>query len=325
MNDERIISEDLWLDTPTGGARALLRRKRLRGESRRTPLLMVHGATYASTMVFDYAIEGRSWMDVLARAGFDVWCIDLPGYGSAERPPEMTEPPSKNLPFMRTADAQACVESAIERVLSHCAVPKLHLLGYSWGTAICGAVAGRLPEAVERLVLLGALWLKDVPSAIAGTEPPGAYRTVTADAALKRWLTGLDTEQIKLIGTPAERLAWASATVMTDPSTGAGPDAFLCAPAGVVADVMEFWAAGRPTYSPEAVRAPTLIVVGEWDHETTPEQGREVFRRLEGAETKRYVLVGGATHSMPLERMRTVLYATVLAFLDEGSPSPLES
>ena len=51
----------------------------------------------------------------------------------------------------------------------------------------------------------------------------------------------------------------------------------LRAPAGVVKDVLETWLAGRPGYDPALIRAPTLVIVGEWDAETTRAQGRGVF------------------------------------------------
>ena len=73
----------------------------------------------------------------------------------------------------------------------------------------------------------------------------------------------------------------AAATVLaSDPNPSSKT---LRAPAGVVKDVLENWGQGRPTYDPAKIQAPTLIVVGEWDHETTPEQGCEVFARLEAS------------------------------------------
>ncbi|HSG89252.1 MAG TPA: alpha/beta fold hydrolase, partial [Pseudomonadales bacterium] len=72
---------------PSGrpGSRLYLRNKRT-SQCTGVPLLCVHGATYPSTVTFDYAIDGESWMDWLARRGFDVWCVDLLGYGRSDRP-----------------------------------------------------------------------------------------------------------------------------------------------------------------------------------------------------------------------------------------------
>ena len=54
--------------------------------------------TYASTLTFDYEIEGASWMDQLAQQGFDTWCIDLLGYGCSDRPKAMNEPAEDHPP-----------------------------------------------------------------------------------------------------------------------------------------------------------------------------------------------------------------------------------
>ncbi|MEC8793104.1 MAG: alpha/beta hydrolase, partial [Pseudomonadota bacterium] len=89
-----IEQSDMLLDSGLGhGTRLLLRNKRLLdGPSSAPSLLFVHGATYAASLVFDYDIDGQWWMDRWARAGFEVWCVDLPGYGGAERPSAMADP-----------------------------------------------------------------------------------------------------------------------------------------------------------------------------------------------------------------------------------------
>lgn len=314
----QVESSRFLIDSAVPGARMALRHKWCGAKPAGRTVLMVHGATYASTLVFDYPAGGESWMDVLARAGFDVWCVDLPGYGAAERPAQMNLPAQDHPPLVRTVDAEGCVSLAMDFVLANRRIDRLSLIGYSWGTAVCGAVAGVRPSRVERLVLLGALWLKDGPSAIAGSGPPGAWRLVDADGAASRWVIGLTSAQADAVASTADRSAWVQSTLDSDADDDPARTGTLRAPAGVVADVMEYWSAGRPTYDPGLVEAPTLIVVGEWDHETTPEQGRAVFDRLVRARDRRYVLVGRATHSMPLERQRGVLHRTVNAFLAEG-------
>jgi hypothetical protein len=39
-------------------------------------LLYVHGATYPSSTAFDLPLNGMSWMDYIARHGYDVYLID---------------------------------------------------------------------------------------------------------------------------------------------------------------------------------------------------------------------------------------------------------
>ena len=53
--------------------------------------LFVHGATYPSSAAFDLALDDMSWMDYIALRGYDVYLLDLRGYGKSTRPKEMAE------------------------------------------------------------------------------------------------------------------------------------------------------------------------------------------------------------------------------------------
>jgi alpha-beta hydrolase superfamily lysophospholipase len=49
-------------------------------------LVFVHGATYPASPAFDLELGGLSWMDYIAQHGYDVYLLDLPGYGRSTRP-----------------------------------------------------------------------------------------------------------------------------------------------------------------------------------------------------------------------------------------------
>lgn len=308
-----VIVTDHRLASGRAGLSVLLRNKC--GGHGAPPLLFVHGATYPSTVTFDYALDGVSWMDVLARAGHDVWCIDLLGYGGADRPPEMNGPADAHGPLVDTGEAVADVKRAIDFILAARDAPALDLIGYSWGTAIGGQVAGECPRQVRRLVLAGALWIPTGPMQVAVDGPLGAFRLVSEDATVKRWTVGIDDAQKAAIGSAAAREAWARAAIASDPESATHTPPLLRAPTGVVKDVTGRWMQARPTYDPAQICCPTLVVVGEWDQETTPGQGLAVFERLRGTPTRRFVMIGGATHLMLLERQRHQLYNVVQGFL----------
>ena len=52
----------------------------------RPVVLMVHGGVSPSTLAFDVEHETYSWMAYLARAGFDVFAMDMTGYGKSAHP-----------------------------------------------------------------------------------------------------------------------------------------------------------------------------------------------------------------------------------------------
>ena len=61
-------------------------------------VLYVHGATYPSETAFDLKLDGVSWMEYIASRGYDVWLLDLRGYGKSTRPAEMADKPEANSP-----------------------------------------------------------------------------------------------------------------------------------------------------------------------------------------------------------------------------------
>lgn len=311
----RITTTDHRVPSAQPGLSVLLRNKRTTDHA--PVVLFVHGATYPATVTFDYAVDGVSWMDRLAADGFDTWCIDLLGYGGADRPPPMAGAATASGPIVDTADAVADVKRAIDFILARQSVPTLDLIGYSWGTAICGQVAGEATDKIRRLVLAGALWVQAGKVQIAVDGPLGAYRLVDAAGSLKRWTIGLDDRQKAAIGPAARRAQWADAAIASDPESARYQPPVLRAPTGVVKDVTDYWLNDTPTYDPALIKCPTLIVVGEWDQETTPVQGQQVFARLTGTATRRFTLIGAATHLMLLENQRLHLHETVRGFLGE--------
>ena len=55
-------------------------------------VLFVHGAGTPAEVAFDVPYQDYSWMGYLARAGFDVFSMDMTGYGRSTRPAAMNDP-----------------------------------------------------------------------------------------------------------------------------------------------------------------------------------------------------------------------------------------
>src|SRR5580658_4510940 len=54
--------------------------------------LFIHGAGTPAEVAFDVPYQDYSWMASLARAGFDVFSMDMTGYGRSTRPAAMNDP-----------------------------------------------------------------------------------------------------------------------------------------------------------------------------------------------------------------------------------------
>lgn len=322
--ERRLVTESFTIASDTPGIALYLRNKRpadLRSFSAQRTLLYVHGATYPSETAFDLPLEGMSWMDYVACHGWDVYLVDVRGYGRSSRPPEMDQPAEHNAPIVDTSVALRDVSSAVGHVLARRRLERLNLLGWSWGTSIMATYAAANPDKVQRLVLYAPLWLRQTPSLIGSDGPLGAYRQVSREQARKRWLAGVPADRQADLIPQGWFEAWADATWATDPAAGKWNPPMLRAPNGVVKDVREYWAAQRPYYDPRAIRAPTLLVHGEWDQDTPGYMAQAIFGLLENAPWKRLVVIGEGTHTVIMERNRMQLLREVQLFLDEPAPT----
>lgn len=313
-----IVTTDHRIPSARQGYEVLLRNKHFggnhSGEAGKT-VLFVHGATYGATDTFDYAIDGQSWMDLMAEQGFDAWCLDLLGYGQSDRPSEMDEAPTNHPPLVDTAHAVLEVDNAVTYILNRRDIQSVDLIGYSWGTAICGSYAGQHLDKVDRLVLSGALWIEGLAPTGKQATSLGAYRTVDVEAMMSRWATGLDGQEIDDIVSEQARRRWCQHTASCDPTFN--KTGLLRAPTGVMKDYSQCREAGADWYDPSLIRSPVLIIVGHLDVETTPAQGQRLFERLTHAQTKQMTVIGQGTHSLLLEKHRRQLYAGVSNFLQD--------
>jgi pimeloyl-ACP methyl ester carboxylesterase len=285
-------------------------------------LLYVHGATYPSETAFDLELNGLSMMDYIAEQGWDVYLVDVRGYGRSTRPPAMDAPAAEGQPFATTADAVRDVGAAVEHILQRRHVTRLNLMGWSWGTATMGAYTAAHNDKVARLVLYAPMWLFDSPPLIGGDDKLGAYRTVTREAAKQRWLKGVPADKQADLIPPGWFEQWADATWATDPT--AAKTGLLRAPNGVVADVRAYWMAGKPYYDPSDIRVPTLIVHAEWDADLPSYMSHAYFAKLTHAPYKRFVELGEGTHTIIMEKNRMQFFSEVMAFLEEPDPQALE-
>lgn len=312
-----LITEHISIASDTPGIELYLRNKRLPGAASSPDkiLLYVHGATYPASTAFDLRLDGLSWMDYIAAQGWDVYLVDLRGYGNSTRPAEMEQPAKDNAPIVTTDIAVRDVGSAVDYVLKRRKASKLSLLGWSWGTTIMAAYTAANNDKVSKLALFAPLWLRTTPGLIGGDGPLGAYRTVTKENAKKRWLAGVPEDKLADLIPAGWFEAWAQTTWSTDPK--ARDSGELRAPNGVIQDVRNYWAAGKPYYDPANIRVPTLLIKAEWDQDTPSYMSQALFPLLKNAPAKRYVEIGEGTHSAIMEKNRMQLFREVQMFLDE--------
>jgi pimeloyl-ACP methyl ester carboxylesterase len=320
-----LVTEEMMVKTADPGIEIYVRNKRPSNMTNFRPeqtVLYVHGATYPSETAFDLKLDGLSWMEYIASRGYDVWLLDLRGYGKSTRPPEMADKPEANPPIVRGETAVKDIGTAVDFILQKRNIARLNLLGWSWGTALMATYTTQNAQKVERLVLYAPSWIRQTASLVqAGPGPLASYRMVNREQARQRWYTGVpEDKKADLI--PAGWFdAWADATFATDPVGAKMNPAVVRAPNGVVQDGTEFFGAGKPYYDPAKITVPTLLVVAEWDRDTPPYMAQTLFPLLVNSPGKRSVGLAEGTHSIIMERNRLKLFEAVQAFLDEAKRS----
>lgn len=321
----RLVTEEMMLQSSDPGIDIYVRNKRPADMNAFRPertILYVHGATYPAETAFDLELDGLSWMEYLASRGYDVWLLDIRGYGRSTRPSQMAEKPDANPPIARGDAALKDIGAVVDFILERRNIAKLNLLGWSWGTTLMATYTTRNPQNVERLALYAPVWLRTTPSLMqTGAGPLGAYRTVTRAQAKERWYTGVPEDKKASLIPAGWFDAWADATWATDP-VGAGMDPpVLRAPNGVLQDSAEFGGAGKPYYDPAKITVPTLLVGAEWDRDAPPYMAQTLFPLLVNAPDKRYVELPEGTHTIMMEKNRLKLFEAVQAFFDEADRS----
>ena len=316
-DSSEVVTETFRVPSLDPGITLYVRNRHLAGAERFAPervVLYVHGATFPSETMFDIDLPGGSWMENAARRGFDAYSVDIRGYGRSTRPAAMSQPPADNPPFAGADDAVRDIAAVVAFISKRRAVARISLVGWSMGTTFMGKYAAEHPANVGKLVLYAPVWHEPGLRA-----PPysGAYRTGTREQIRPFNTAGIPKDRVAEISPADWYDKWWQGNLATDPEGASRNPPVIRSPNGVMRDLNESWAKGKPTYDAAAVRAPTLLIMGEWDVITPPEQGLALFKRLTGARERRVIVLSEGSHSMGVEKNRMHLIREVQNFLEE--------
>jgi pimeloyl-ACP methyl ester carboxylesterase len=325
----KLESKDVMIPSGDPGIELFVRNKHPAGIQKFASdriLLFVHGATYPAETAFDLPIEGVSMMDLIASRGFDVYLVDVRGYGRSTRPPEMSQPAAANKPLVSTEVAAHDLGVAVDYILKKRGVAKIDVMGWSWGTSIAGMYTSGHNEKVDRLVLYAPQWIRTEPAspAAANAPPLGAYRLVSKDSAKARWLKGVAEDKQAALIPPGVFDAWADATWATDPESAKQSPPMLRAPNGVFDDNLKYWSAGKAQYDPGKIMVPTLLLHAEWDADLPSYLAQNYFAQLKNTPYKRLVELSEGTHTVMMEKNRMQFFHELMGFLDEEKPLALK-
>ena len=326
--EPKLESTDIMIPSGDAGIQLFVRNKHLAGKPSAPDkiLLFVHGATYPAETAFDLPIEGVSMMDLIAARGYDVYLVDVRGYGHSTRPTEMSQPPAANKPIVSTGVAAHDLGAAVDYILGKRKVSKINVMGWSWGTSIAGLYTSEHNDKVSRLVLYAPQWIRtEPPVTVAANAPPlGAYRLVSKESAKARWLKGVAEDKQAGLIPPGVFEAWADATWATDPEAAKQDPPMLRAPNGVVEDSLNSWSAGKALYDPGKITVPTLLLHAEWDADLPSYLAQAYFAQLKNTPYKRLIELSEGTHTVMMEKNRMQFFHELMGFLDEEKPLALK-
>jgi pimeloyl-ACP methyl ester carboxylesterase len=317
---DSIVMEEHRIQSDTAGIHLYVRNKRPAGMDRFAPettIVMVHGATYSSGSLYDVPLGGYSFMDYLASQGFDVFAVDVRGYGKSARPESMEADPTLNPPLIGTDTGVRDFDSAVDFVLRHRRLAKVNVFAMSWGGTVTGAYSSQNPDRVLKLSVLAPQWLSNrrIPLDMGGEL--AAYRLVPVMNTLPRWLGTAPKHARGTIIPEGWFEQWAKATLADDPWSENKKPGKLRATNGPIQDIRDYWGVGKPYYNPSDITVPVLLLHGEWDIDVPIDLALAYFQQLTSAPNRFWVEIGEATHMVLLEKNRMRAFRAISDFFHE--------
>lgn len=297
-------------------------------QHRRPAVLMLHGSPISSTPAFDLPFEDYSWMAFLARAGFDVFAMDVTGYGLSPTPmmddpcnasatdqtsllQAVTAPCPPRYPFHLTTSQTEWdeIDTVVDYIRRQRNVSKVNLIGWSLGGPRVGGYAARHPEKVDKLILSAPVYNRSEAaySPSDNIPEPGAPLSIRT-MQFNNWDAQLGCpNQFE----PAIRDAINSEIRNLDPLAATWGVGLYRAP---VQNTRWGWNAA----SAQQIEAPTLIIRGTLDTQVPEATSRDLYADL-AVRNRAFVRVACSSHFLLWENQHMILLRASEEWLRNGT------
>lgn len=293
-------------------------------------VLFVHGAGTPAEVAFDVPYQDYSWMAFLAQAGYDVFSVDMTGYGRSTRPTVMNDPCNLTdaqqktfVPHFLPAPCTATqtkqgttiasdhddIGAAVDYIRNLRHVDKVHMVAWSLGGPRAGGFAAAHPEKVSKLVLLAPAYNRMTTTAPPAAVPANGapFNTQSHEEFVANWERQVGCPN--QYDVPVRDSVW-KALMESDPVGATWGTGVRRAP------TTTNW--GWSTAVVAKMQTPTLMVVGAHDKQVDPKNVRDFYTDL-GAKQKVLVDVSCASHNVMWERAHLTLFKASFEWLSKGT------
>ncbi len=293
-------------------------------------VLFVHGAGTPAEVAFDVPYQDYSWMAYLAQAGFDVFAMDVTGYGRSTRPLAMNDPcnlakeqQAKLVPILLSAPCApsyprhmttiesdwADIAAVVDyiRALRH--IQKLNLVAWSLGGPRAGGYATQNPDKVQKLVLLAPAYNRMI-SANSPTQVPAegpAMNTQSHEEFIANWN--------RQVGCPDQYDATTAESVWSE-LIKSDPVGATWGTGGRRAPNTTIWGWNSAVVGKTEI--PTLMISGVHDKQVLQERVRDLYADL-GSRQKVFIDLACSSHNAMWERNHLLLFRVSLEWLTQTS------
>jgi pimeloyl-ACP methyl ester carboxylesterase len=269
-------------------------------------------------------------MAYLAHAGYDVFSMDMTGYGRSTRPAAMNDPCNlareQQAEFVPALLPAACaasyphqmttlsadwhdIDAVVDRIRTLRHVEKLNVLAWSLGGPRSAGYAAQHPEKVAKLVLLAPAYNR-----AAKAEPPAqvpangaAMNTQSREEFIANWDRQVGcADQYE----GATRDSVWSEMIASDTVGATWGNGVRRAP------LVTTW--GWTAAVVAKTQIPTLMVSGAHDKQVNPDRVRELYTDL-GSSKKVFVDLACSSHNAMWEKNHLLLFQASLEWLMQGS------
>lgn len=295
----------------------------------RRVVLFVHGAGTPAEVAFDVPHADFSWMAYLANAGFDVFAMDMTGYGRSTRPPAMADacnfpraqqaqfvpgripaecPPSHPTAITTMESDWVDIGAVVDHLRALRGVEQVALVAWSQGGPRTGGYAIQYPAKVSRIFVLAPAYGRE--SADNAPDP-----SATADGQMDaQSAADFSRNWDRQVGCANQYDAATSDAIWKD-MLASDSVASKWGPGVRRSPKVVSWGFNRTTVA--MMKVPYAMATGEYDKQVVPQRVHDLYQDVGSAE-RVLIDIACSSHNAMWEKNHLLLFKASAEWLKDG-------